>query len=67
MLGPSLHSVYLEEIRYDSLGTIINKGNANFILKSGDLELFTTCRLITLLNVNYKIIAKVVALKIHLG
>lgn len=56
--------MYKEAVRKQSLGTDINKGIIWFIPKLQDPKLITSWRLITLLNVSYKILAK--ALAMHL-
>ena len=64
-IGTNLHKVYLEDYNSYSLGSIINKGNIKFIPKASDPEDICNWRLVTLLNVSYKIIAKDLSLKIH--
>ena len=64
-IGPDLHKVYLEAYHAKILGAIINKGNIKFIPKVGDSKDICNWRPITLLNVSYKIDAKVLALKIR--
>lgn len=59
--------MYQEALLVGSLGAIINKGNIKFIPKARDLELISSWRPITLINVNYKIIAKVLDLKLRLS
>lgn len=56
--------MYKEALASKSLRSIINKGNICFIPKVGDPKLITNWRLITLLNVNYMIIAKSLTLKL---
>ena len=64
-IGPGLHKVYLETYHSKSLRAIINKGNIKFIPKARDPEDISNWRLITLLNMSYKIIAKAISLKIY--
>ena len=63
-IGLDLHKVYLEAYHSKSLGAIINKGNIKFIPKVGDPKDICNWRPITLLNMSFKIIAKIVSLKI---
>lgn len=65
MVGHNLHKVYLESMHIGSLGRIIKRGNIKFIPKPRDPKIITNWRLITLLNVSYKIIAKALDLRIH--
>lgn len=61
-IGPYLHKVYLKSLYTISLGSLINKGNINFIPNKLYLDLITNWWSITLLNVSYRIITKVIAL-----
>jgi len=65
-MHPYVLNVYKEALNYGSLGSFINKGNVKFIPKLGDPEVVTNWKAITLLNMSYKIIAKVaLALKLR--
>lgn len=65
IINLNLLHIYQEAIQIGSLSSIINKGNILFIPKIGDPELITNWRMINLLNTSYKIITKVIALKLH--
>lgn len=65
-VGSHLHKLYLESFHSQSLGKLINKGNIKFIPKCRDPKDIYNWRSVTLLNVSYKIIAKVLTLKIQL-
>ena len=54
--------MYLEAFSHDTLGPIINTGIIKLIPKEGDKALIKNWHPITLLNVSYKILAKVLAL-----
>lgn len=56
-----LHALNLEAISKGTLGKEINQGLIKLIPKEGDKTLVKNWRPITLLNVSYKILAKVVA------
>lgn len=60
-----LHDVYFEAFDNGSLGTGINKGTIKLIPKEGDRALIKNWRPITLLNASYKILAKVIALRLE--
>lgn len=64
-LDLDLLHIYQEAIKIGSLGSITIKGNIRFIPKVGDPELITNQRLITLLNISYKIIYKTITLNLH--
>ena len=64
-IRPNLHKVYLEYFHSISLSNLINKGNIKFILKSNNSEDIYILRLVFLLNISYKIIAKALMLKIQ--
>jgi hypothetical protein len=64
-VGPNLLQVYKEAIRKQMLGASINQGIIKFITATRDLKLITSWRPITLLNTQYKILAKVLALCIE--
>lgn len=60
-----LLEVYNEATRTRSLGIDINRGLIKLIPKEGDKALIKNCRPITLLNVSYKILAKMLALRLE--
>ena len=62
---PYLLSVYKEAYDRGSLGTKLNDGVIKLILKEGDRLLINNWRPITLLNVVYKILAKILAIRIE--
>lgn len=59
-----LHDLYLEAISKGTLRREINQGLIKLIPKEGDKTLVKNWRPITLLNVSYKILVKVVANKL---
>jgi hypothetical protein len=59
-----LHDVYTEAISKGTLGPKINKGIIKLLPKDGDKALIKNWRPITLLNVSYKILAKILALRL---
>lgn len=60
-----LHELYTKAYENVSLGELINKGIIKLLPKEGDKSLIKNWRPITLLNVSYKILAKVLALRIE--
>ena len=62
---PNLHKAYLEYFDTISLGNLIKKENIKFILKANNAEDIYILRLVFLLNISYKIIAKALMLKIQ--
>lgn len=57
--------MYNEAILKGSLGSSINKGTIKLIPKDGDKALIKNWRPITLLNVSYKIMAKMLAMRLE--
>ncbi|XP_059076993.1 uncharacterized protein LOC131876187 [Cryptomeria japonica] len=60
-----LLDIYNEALGKGSLGNVINKGTIKFIPKDGDKALVKNWRPITLLNVSYKILAKMLAVRLE--
>lgn len=56
-----LYDLYLEAIRGGSLGKEINQGVIKLIPKEGDKDLLKKWRAITLPNVSYKILPKIIS------
>ena len=63
-ISKDLLDIYNEAIIVGSLGSEINKGIIKLLPKDGDKTLIKNWRPITLLNVSYKILAKVLALRL---
>ena len=59
-----LHDLYTKAISKGTLGLEINKGIIKLLPKDGDKALIKNWRPITLLNVSYKILAKILALRL---
>lgn len=59
-----LHDIYVEAIANGSLGPKINSDIIKLLPKDGDKALIKNWRPITLLNVSYKILAKILALRL---
>lgn len=58
--------LYNEAINYSTLGLEINRGVIKLIPKYGDKSLIKNWRLITLLNVSYKILSMMLALRLEI-
>lgn len=59
-----LHRVYMEDLAKGSLGHDTNQGLIKLLPKEGDKTLVKNWRPITLLNVSYKVLAKVLAMRL---
>lgn len=62
-INGDLLQVYQEALGQGTLGKIINKGIIKLLPKGGDKTLIKKLRPITLLNVSYKILEKVLELR----
>lgn len=63
-ISKDMHDLYIEAIFLGSLGLEINSGIIKLLPKYGDKALIKNWRPITLLDVSYKILAKILALRL---